>query len=184
MVCIGVDWFNVLINRSCFYMDGNTMIIFDLDGTLRDSSCGDHLVPEDVTKAVNWIPWQSYVNVHGIPVKAVCDIYRENVKNEDVVILTSSQFGTADWLIEHGLPIPTDIVERDAYDNRSPLEYKSCSIDLLKDEITLWVDDDEQELKYARESGLNVLDVNQLTESKWDVVQDKDIKFPQPTFVL
>ena len=53
------------------------LIIFDLDGTLRDTTGGEHCIPSDPTKAVNWQDWQQWVNENGKPIKENVDYYHK-----------------------------------------------------------------------------------------------------------
>lgn len=127
------------------------MIVFDLDGTLRDITGSGHLVPDDPTVNVNWHDWQHYVNNHGTPIESTVRLF--NRVCADTVVLTSSQFGTVSWLYRHGI-FPAEIIERNYDDHRSPFDYKVDFIQRHRDQIVLWVDDDNEVLNYVELLGI------------------------------
>lgn len=122
------------------------LIIYDLDGTLRSEEQSKHLHPKDPSKAVNWIDWQNHINRHGVALSEI-DAYEDDIANGDVLILTSSQFGTESWLDSNEMTQPSYLIERQFYDDREPLLYKT---DILHDmiqhgnTIVKWVDNDER----------------------------------------
>lgn len=129
------------------------MIVFDLDRTLRDICGSEHLEPHGIHRTVNanWRDWQCYVNSQCVPSKSTVDLFLS--VSPGITVLTSSQFGTTDWLYSHGL-FPADIIEREHDDHRTPFEYKKDFIDAHRDEITLWVDDDTEVLDYVESLGI------------------------------
>lgn len=129
------------------------MIIVDLDGTLRDSSCGDHLMPDDPTKARNWLEWQEYVNEHGKLIKQTARLLEIMHINAYVVVVTSSQFGTERWLNINGLAADA-IIERERDDDRHGFKFKKSFIDEYANNIDLWIDDDAQVLDYVESLGI------------------------------
>lgn len=129
------------------------MVVFDLDDTLRDASCGAHLIPDDVTKARNWIGWQRYVNEHGDIIHATMRLYRLLHHFDRKAVVTSSQFGTEEWLDKCGLEFDW-IVERDKNDDRHGFDFKKSFIDSYRSEIELWVDDDSRVLDYVESLGI------------------------------
>lgn len=133
------------------------MIVFDLDGTLRNNIGSDILIPEDPTKAINWLPWQDFANKFGVPIQKIVDLYHYIYESETVIILTNSQHGTLDWLDKHGINIPDSIQEREPDDNRSPFEFKRDFIDKNFGEIKLWVDDCKRVLDYVESKGVPVV---------------------------
>ena len=134
------------------------MMIFDLDGTLRNTSGSEHLVPDDITVAVNWIDWQHYVNEFGTVIPKIAELYSSI--DSVVYIVTSSSFGTADWLNRNGILEPDYLIERDLEDNRSPFEYKKAFIDDNYHQIDLWVDDSTEVCDYAESLDIRVVRVN------------------------
>lgn len=135
------------------------MVVFDLDNTLRDSSCGDHMIPQDVTKARNWIEWQSYVNEHGDIIQATLRLYRLLHHLDKKVVVTSSQFGTQEWLDKYGIEMDW-IVERDEYDDRHGFDFKMSFIDSYSSQIELWIDDDPKVLDYVESLGILNVRIN------------------------
>lgn len=127
------------------------MIVFDLDGVLRNTTGSEHLIPEDPTVNINWHDWQHHVNNHGTPIDSTVRLF--NSVGPDTVVLTSSQFGTASWLYRHGI-FPAEIIERQHYDHRTPFDYKVDFIFHYRDQIVLWVDDDNEVLNYVELLGM------------------------------
>ncbi|CAM0102783.1 polynucleotide kinase [Vibrio phage 159E36-2a] len=134
------------------------MIIFNLDGTLRNTSGSEHLVPDDITVARNWIPWQHYTNEHGTVIRNIAELYSSI--DSTVYILTSSSFGTTDWLKRNGILEPDYLIERDLDDNRSPFEYTKAFIDDNYHQIELWVDDSTEVCDYAESLDIPVVRVS------------------------
>ena len=136
------------------------MIVFDLDGTLRDVSGSHHLCPSDPTKSNHWIDWQHHANENGTPIDKTVKLFHSFTG--DITVLTSSQFGTARWLYNHGLYL-TDIIERQDGDHRNAFHYKADFIHAHLDEIVLWVDDDEMVLDYVEALGIPVCRIKACT---------------------
>lgn len=137
------------------------MIIFDLDNTLRNNDGSIIVVPEDKSIATNWIPWQHWVNEHGTPIDIPCKLFRELIENGHTVgIVTSSSFGTEEWLRAHHLPEPHFIIERALDDNRHPQKYKEDFIIDNLGTITLWVDDSGKVCDFAELNEIPVVRVN------------------------
>jgi FMN phosphatase YigB (HAD superfamily) len=134
------------------------MIVFDLDGTLRNTAGSEHLVPDDVTVAMNWIDWQHHVNENGTVIRHIAELYSSI--DSTVYIVTSSSFGTAEWLKRQCILEPDFIIERELHDNRSPFEYKKAFIDDNYHQIELWVDDSDSVCDYAESLGIPVVRVN------------------------
>lgn len=134
------------------------MIIFDLDNTLRNNDGSLPFVPEDKTKAINWVPWQDWVNENGVPIERMCLLYMQLRQYYPVAIVTSSSFGTKDWLRDQHLPTCT-IRERALDDDRDPFTYKRDFIDEHCNDITLWVDDSNRVCDYAESLGIPVIRV-------------------------
>lgn len=129
------------------------MIVIDLDSTLRDVSCANHLIPDDPTKARNWVEWQEYVNEHGTMIEKTARLLELIDINAHVAIVTSSQFGTKRWLNLNGLAADA-IIEREKDDNRHGFEFKKSFIDEYANNIDLWIDDDAQVLDYVESLGI------------------------------
>lgn len=126
------------------------IIVHDLDGTLRDTSCGDKYIPENKTKPKNWREWQHHVNLYGVPLPTCCS-YTEDVRGgKNVFIVTSSQFGAAYWLEKRDLPQPNEIIERAPDDCRHPVVYKKEWIDKHHTDVVKWVDDCKDVCDYIR----------------------------------
>ena len=117
------------------------IIVYDLDGTLRDTSCGDPYVPEDKSKPENWVEWQHYVNRYGTRLPEYKSYNKDICGCKDVFIVTSSQFGTKDWLVGNVMLLPDKIVERELDDCRHPVVYKKEWIDKHHADVVKWVDD-------------------------------------------
>ena len=129
------------------------IIVYDLDGTLRDGNCANHLVPEDKSNPVHWAEWQHHVNEYGITLPACAD-YRGDVKYTDstgnnVYILTSSQFGTRIWLDNEDLPQPDKVIERCVQDGRHPVQYKKDWLIRNAHDVVKWVDDSKEVCDYV-----------------------------------
>lgn len=129
-----------------------SIIVYDLDGTLRDVTCADHLIPEDKTKAVNWTEWQLCVNLTGSVIREVVDTYVYDclAGTPEVIILTNSQSGTREWLHARGLPQPDEIIERREGDNRHPVQYKKDWLIINAHGVVKWVDDSQEVCDYVR----------------------------------
>ena len=137
------------------------MYVFDLDGTLRDVTSGDWLVPSDITRTENWVTWQKWVNWTSKPHWSTVEMFNLVVRNHvDTVILTSSQFGTLDWCLKHGVDADySAIYERRKDDHRGSFQYKKDFIDKHLRSIELWVDDDTRVCEYAKSVGIPVINV-------------------------
>lgn len=128
------------------------MIVYDLDGTLRDTTPADNYVPEDPSKQENWIPWQVAVNELGTPIADVVEEYKEACAGrEEVRIVTSSSFGTQAWLEKHNLPQPSEIHERRDGNNERPMNLKKHFLAIWGNEITQWIDDSEEVCDFVRD---------------------------------
>lgn len=140
------------------------MIVFDLDNTLRKND-GDYphtpfALETDPSDMINWVPWQKFVNDNGVPIERIVKLYHEIYEGPDsIVILTSSQFGTLEWLNKHNINIPDGIEERSTGDNLSGLQYKKGFIDRWNDDIALWVDDHKETCDYVESLGIPVVRV-------------------------
>lgn len=138
------------------------MIIFDLDKTLRTNDGGDIYIPE-VQLASNWVDWQYHVNKHGKPIEKTVKLFNELSSLNDIIILTSSQFGTLEWLEDNNINVYKNntIIERQINDNRSCFQYKKDFIDIHKDEITLWIDDNDEVCDYVRSLNILVIQIKE-----------------------
>jgi len=140
-------------------------VIFDLDNTLRDNKGSKHVIPTELglsmNVAANWAPWQHYVNENSptIPYMASFYMLMCTTPNTEVWIITSSSFGTSEWLKKYGLPEPTFIHERSITDNRKPQEYKESVVAGMENTIDLWVDDCPRMCNKMRKEGVKVLQV-------------------------
>lgn len=139
------------------------MIVFDLDNTLR-SAVNDYVhtpfaLGTDPSKMTNWVTWQHFVNENGVPVDHIIKLYHQIYECDAIVILTSSQFGTLEWLNKHSIYIPDGIEERQTGNNLSSTEYKKPFIDGNKNDITLWVDDCVKTCDYVESLGIPVVRV-------------------------
>lgn len=134
-------------------------IVFDLDDTLRSTAGSEHLVPANVTRTENWLPWQDYVNHHCKPIMPVVALYYQCITSMSTLILTSSQFGTAEWLTRSGINQPTAIVERPHDEHRSSFDFKREWVDENAHQIALWVDDHVKMCDYVESLGIPVVRV-------------------------
>ena len=141
------------------------LVIFDLDNTLRDNKGSGHVIPTQLglsmDVAANWAPWQHYVNENSPAISYMAELYKQMCAydNTEVWIITSSSFGTAEWLNKHGLPYPAYIQERSIIDNRTPQEYKTDVVSGMENTIYLWVDDCPTMCEKMRKQGVKVLQV-------------------------
>lgn len=142
------------------------MIVFDLDSTLRNTKNDYPYTPfarkTDHLITTNWTDWQKYVNKNGKPVEKIVELYRSFYCDNLMAIVTSSQFGTVDWLNKHDIPVPDGVIERNSDDNRSPYDYKKEFIDKNREKITLWVDDDQKICDYAESLKIPVIRVTEV----------------------
>lgn len=140
------------------------MIVFDLDSTLRDITGSAPYAPhgDASTKTQNWINWQHWVNTNGTVIENIAELYTDFVINHGnpIAIVTSSQFGTKEWLECHGLPLPDIIIERQADDHRHTHELKKHWIQHKAPNITLWIDNDTDMLDYVESLGIPTVRVN------------------------
>ena len=139
------------------------MIVFDLDNTLRKTEGDYPYTPfglgSDSGDMVNWVTWQKFVNDNGVPIEHIVKLYHTIYECDAIVILTSSQFGTREWLCKYDITIPDGIEERSVGNNLSSTEYKKPFIDENKDDITLWVDDCIKTCDYVESLGIPVVRV-------------------------
>jgi phosphoglycolate phosphatase-like HAD superfamily hydrolase len=133
------------------------MIVFDLDGTLRNNAGSDHTVPDDKTSAENWVEWQQWVNANGKPIPTAVKLYKHFCISV-IYVVTNSQFGTRQWMADHGL-FADEIIERSYDDHRHPHQFKRDWIDQNRDEIELWVDDDPVILAYVETLGIPTIHI-------------------------
>ena len=138
------------------------MIVFDLDSTLRNNGVDEQHTPfthgTDHTVNENWRHWQLFVNATGKPIRKTVRLYNQFVYS-DTVILTSSQFGTSDWLSKNGIELPDLIRERKSGDTKQGLDYKKPFIDKYRNDIILWVDDHTETCDYVESLGIPVVRV-------------------------
>lgn len=141
------------------------LVVFDLDNTLRNNEGSAHVIPMNLglsmDVAANWAPWQHYVNEMSPTIPYMADLYTSMCVDSkyEVWIITSSSFGTRDWLQKHGLPLPKYLHERAITDNASPREFKESVVEDLLPTITLWVDDCPKMCAYMRDKNIKVLQV-------------------------
>lgn len=138
------------------------MIVFDLDGTLRDITGCEHTMPDDKSRAEHWLEWQRWVNTNGKPNEPIMRLFVDMLTlNHSLKIVTNSQFGTFRWLKGY-LPVwlrddikdGVDIIERDPDDHRHPHDFKRQWIDDNIEIIDLWIDDDPVILDYVESLGI------------------------------
>lgn len=136
------------------------MIIFDLDDTLRTTKQSHEYIPADPSRTENWLAWQDHVVNNGQVILHVEPTYHACIRSEyPVTILTSSQFGTQQWLEMNELPLPDQIIERHPNDHSTPFEFKKRFIDENHGSITLWIDDHTEVCDYAESHGITVIRV-------------------------
>ena len=141
------------------------LVIFDLDNTLRDNKGSGHMIPSalglSMDVAANWAPWQVYVNENSQPISYMMRIYTLMCVDPEteVWIVTSSSFGTKEWITKHGYVQPDFINERSITDNEAPFEYKKGIVDGMERTIDLWVDDCPKMCSLMRKEGVKVLQV-------------------------
>ena len=132
------------------------IIVYDLDGTLRDGTCANHLIPEDKSNPPKWVGWQYYVAEHGTVLTACADYIRDvkyaDSRGDTAYILTSSQFGTSIWLDNNNLPQPRKIIERNIHDRRHQVQYKKDWLSENAHDVVKWVDDSHEVCEYVRET--------------------------------
>ncbi|UUW39243.1 hypothetical protein [Vibrio phage Artemius] len=135
------------------------MIIFDLDDTLRTTDQSSHLIPADPSRTENWLAWQDHVVNNGVGIEEGIRLYLMYKYGLVTIILTSSQFGTQQWLEMNELPLPDQIFERHPNDHSTPFEFKKRFIDENHGNITLWIDDHTEVCDYAESRGITVIRV-------------------------
>lgn len=136
------------------------MIIFDLDDTLRTTKQSHEYIPVDPSRTENWLAWQDHVVNNGTLMLHTEPVYHACIRSEhQVTILTSSQFGTRQWLEMNELPLPDQIIERHPNDHSTPFEFKKRFIDENHGSITLWIDDHTEVCDYAESRGITVIRV-------------------------
>lgn len=141
------------------------MIIFDLDNTLRHTKDDYPHTPFAKGKCpeqqCNWVQWQHFANDTGQPIQHMVKFYEmmRKLELETITIVTSSQFGTKEWMLAKGLTMPDSIIERQPNDNLSGVDYKKQYIKLWKDKITLWVDDHIETCDYVESLNIPVVRV-------------------------
>lgn len=142
------------------------MIVFDVDKTLRhtknDYSHTPFAKKTDSLNSENWVEWQEFVNKNGKPVEKIVELYRSFYCDNLMAIVTSSQFGTLDWLTKNEIAIPDVLVERKPGNNLKPFEFKKNFIDTNREKITLWVDDDVKTCDYAESLKIPVIRVTEV----------------------
>lgn len=138
------------------------MIVFDLDDTLRDTRKSNFLAPKGKSSTSNysWFPWQVHVNQHGFPIEPIAQLFKS--MGSDVIVVTSSVFGSYEWLYRHGL-FPAYVVERDVDDHRTPYDLKVDFILRHLGEIDLWVDDNIEVLDFVESLGIPTVRVKKCT---------------------
>lgn len=120
------------------------IVVFDLDNTLRDVSAFSFLEPDDKTKTANWKDWQTAVCMRAPALdNFAVKFYDLCCHSEKSVtyIVTSSSFGTFQWLNLNNLPHPDHIIERMESDNSTPLELKRNFFKRKKGMIDVYIDD-------------------------------------------
>ncbi len=140
------------------------MIVFDLDGTLRITKNDEKFTPyakgTDPSDPANWLDWQEFANANGQPNGRFVRLYTDVCSTSATVyVVTSSQFGSLDWLNRYRLPTPYSIVERNSADWSSGLAYKKPFIDRRRNQITLWVDDHPATCDYVESFDIPTLRV-------------------------
>lgn len=138
-------------------------VVFDLDGTLRDSSIADHAIPKwNNATTEDWLPWQMIAN-HGDPIPHMVAMFNLCVDaGYDIHVVTSSQHSTEQWLEDNNM-YPNVITERQPGDNRKPFDYKRDYLRKHKDVIHMWFDDDLKVCQFAKSLCINVYHVTNIT---------------------
>tara|TARA_R110002074_G_scaffold195878_7_gene362478 strand:+ start:12205 stop:13362 length:1158 start_codon:yes stop_codon:yes gene_type:complete len=131
------------------------IIVYDLDDTLRDTSCAVDHIPEDRTEQENWIDWQNCVNSCGSVIDSVVDMYHRDLEDSPIIdnevwIVTNSSFGTHNWLFNSNVPFPFVTVEREEGDKRHPVQYKKDWLIRNAYAVVKWVDDNQEVCDYVR----------------------------------
>lgn len=144
-------------------LEGN-FVVFDLDNTLRKTTDDYEHTPYaknlDPKPVGNWKCWQEFANQHGKPIERTVDLYRCMIlSGVRIIILTSSAFGTKEWLGKFDIPQPDLILERDVSNRRMSVDYKKPFIDKCKHNIELWVDDCVKTCDYVESLNIPVLRV-------------------------
>jgi len=131
------------------------IIVYDLDDTLRDTSCATDCIPDDKSKQENWSDWQHCVNTKGTTIDSVVDMYHEDLEDtaiidNEVYIVTNSSHGTLSWLAVNDIEFPHVLVERETGDNRHPVQYKKDWLSRNEYKVVKWVDDNQEVCDYIR----------------------------------
>lgn len=161
-----------------------SIIVYDLDDTLRDVSCAVDLIPDDKSKQENWTDWQLHTKRYGYRIDCVADKYHADLRRSPkclIYIVTNSSFGTRDWLTDRGMRIPDSIVERQKGDNRHPVQYKKDWLIRNAHDVVKWVDDNQDVCDYIRSTypHIEVVQVIKVPSIGYTTITDSVPSIPQ-----
>lgn len=146
------------------------MLIFDLDGTVIDSSHRQLAKPDGSLDLDAWRKHSTPEKVAGDSLLPLARLMRHALAtNKEVAICTARVLGDADraFLREHGLDAPVVLSRDGEGDNRPDAQLKrekllSLGVDLRG--ATMY-DDNQSVLAMARELGINALDATIVNEA-------------------
>lgn len=146
------------------------MLIFDLDGTVIDSSHRQLAKPDGSLDLDAWRKHSTPEKVAGDSLLPLARLMRHALAtNKEVAICTARVLGDADraFLREHGLDAPMVLSRDGEGDNRPDAQLKrekllSLGVDLRG--ATMY-DDNQSVLAMARELGINALDATIVNEA-------------------
>ena len=134
------------------------IIVFDLDGTLRDGTHRAHLVPkENLDRTESWDAFNRACG-NDAPIWDNLRLLHSLSRTYDIVILTSccdvAQMETVAWLERH-LGNSHNLTMRPAYDHRPDTEFKEAMLRKIGlDRILCCYEDNFRVAKHIRSLGL------------------------------
>jgi len=188
--CIGRDWgrgekvgYHVIKKMALQYlnyMEGEDVVVCDLDGTLADIEKRRHLVQGEK----KWKEFFEAIPTDTLRSEVLAQVKKVALENDAKIILVSARPEnyrriTTEWLVSNGICLverpghgvwnvdPKDrvpyelLIMRNSNDTRPDTEVKAEIIDnyLSKLNIVAWFDDRPSVIRTIREKGINVIDV-------------------------
>lgn len=188
--CIGRDWgrekqvgYHVIKKMALQYlnyMEGENVVVCDLDGTLADIEKRRHFVQGEK----KWKEFFEAIPTDTLRSEVLAQVKKVALENDAKIILVSARPEnyrriTTEWLVSNGICLverpghgvwnvdPKDrmpyelLIMRNSNDTRPDTEVKSEIVDkyLSKLNIVAWFDDRPSVIRTIREKGINVIDV-------------------------
>lgn len=140
-----------------------SIIVFDLDNTLRDGSHRSHLVPtENLDRTESWDAFNLACG-DDTPIADNIALLTDLAATYSIIILSSccevARDITTDWLREHHVWCDTLIMRR-ADDHRTMMEFKEAELrEIGLEHILCCFDDDPKVVRHIRSLGLTCHEV-------------------------